>query len=89
MNQYEFVFVTAEEDKKLLNEVEELISGFEGKVGKKEDWGKRQFAYRLKKLTEGHYHVWNLQLDRVKLAEFKNKLNLEERIIRYLILKQD
>jgi ribosomal protein S6 len=48
-----------------------------------------QLSYRLKNLTEAFYFVWNIQLDGTHLAQFKNKLNLEERIVRYLIIKQD
>ena len=89
MNRYEFIFISAAEDKKLLQAVEELITSFEGKVDKKEEWGKKPFAYRMNNITEGNYYVWSLQLNGAHLSDLKNKLNLEERIIRYLILKQD
>jgi small subunit ribosomal protein S6 len=89
MDSYEFAFIMGSEDKKVLKSLEETIQTFEGKIGKKEEWGKKQLSYRLKNLTEAFYFVWNIQLDGTHLAQFKNKLNLEERIVRYLIIKQD
>lgn len=89
MNRYEFVFITPDGDKKLLKTVEEIISNMEGKVTKKDDWGKKQLAYRIKDLTEAFYHLWDIELDGVKLKDLKNRLNLEDDIVRYLIIKQD
>jgi len=89
MNSFECVFITASEDKKLLTSVEDIIQGFKGKVVKKEEWGKKPFSYRLNNFTEGYYYVWDLQIEGTLLAQLKNRLNLEEGIIRYLILKED
>ncbi|OGK23835.1 30S ribosomal protein S6 [Candidatus Roizmanbacteria bacterium RIFCSPLOWO2_02_FULL_37_19] len=89
MNSYEFVFITKDGNKTLLDSTEKLISDFKGKVSTKDDWGKKNFAYKIKGLTEGHYHVWEVMLEPSQLIEIKNKLNLNEEIVRYLILKKD
>jgi len=89
MNAYEFVFITKDGSKTVLEGTEKLISGFKGNVSKRDDWGKKQFAYKMAGLKEGHYHVWNLDMNTSDMFEFKNKLNLEKGIIRYLILKKD
>lgn len=86
---YEFAFMMGSEDKKVLKGIEDTIVSFNGTVEKKEEWGKKQLAYRLKDLTEAFYYFWNIHLDGSQLAQLKNKLNLEERLVRYLIIKQD
>lgn len=89
MNIYELVFITKDGDIALLKNTEKIISSFEGKVTSQEDLGMKQFAYKIKGLTQGSYHVWKIQLMRNKIKELKNKLNLEEQIIRYLLLKTE
>jgi small subunit ribosomal protein S6 len=88
MNLYEFVFITKSEDKSLLKKTEKLITDFGGTIAKQDNWGKRTFAYKMKGLTEGYYFVWDLSLNAKTIKEFKNKLNLEEDVLRYLVIKK-
>lgn len=89
MNVYEIAFITTSEDKAVLKGVEDMIGQFEGKVTQKESWGERQFAYKLKNLASGFYHIWNFTVDAGKLKDLKNRFNLDENLIRYLVLKVD
>lgn len=89
MNSYEFVFITRDGNKTLLKNTQKLITDYKGSISKTDDWGNKQFAYKIKGLTSGHYHLWNIELDGSHLMDLKGKLNLEEGIVRYLILKLD
>ena len=86
MVSYEFVFITKDGDKTLLKNTESIIQNAEGKVSQKEDWGAKPFSYRLNGLTTGHYHVWNIDIEKKNIANLKNRLNLEEGVLRYLLL---
>lgn len=88
MNAYEFVFITKDGSKKVLESTEELFKTFKGAVAAKEDWGKKAFTYKIKGLTEGFYHVWTVNLIGAEIKELKAKMNLDENIIRYLLLKK-
>ncbi len=89
MTSYELVFITKDGGKPVLKSAEDIVKGFEGKVDKQEDWGKRTFAYKMKGHNEGFYHVWNLTVDSSQIKTLKTKLNLEEGIIRYLLMRND
>lgn len=89
MTAYECAFITEAGDEKLLASVEAIIAQFGGKVTQKDNWGDKNFAYRIGKLTHGHYHIWTLSGDSLALKDLKNRLNIEEGLIRYLILKLD
>ena len=88
MNSYEFVFITKSDEKSLLKNTEQLIAGFGGTITKQDSWGKQPFAYKMNGLTEGYYFVWQISFDSRNVKDFKNKLNLDEGILRYLVLKK-
>lgn len=90
MSVYEIAFITEKGDKKLLTSVEEIISQFGGKVTRKDEWGEKPFSYAINGLSKGHYHIWNFTTDDTsRIKELKNRLNQEDDITRYLILKID
>jgi len=89
MDVYEIAIITKGNDKAVLKGVEDIVTQFDGKVTNKEEWGERQFGYKIKNLTSGFYHIWNFTIDTLKMKDLKNRLNLNEDIIRYLILKVD
>jgi ribosomal protein S6 len=88
MNAYEFVFITKDGSKKILETAEDLFKNFKGAVEAKEDWGKKNFTYKMKGLSEGFYHVWTVNMMGAEIKALKAKLNLEEGIIRYLLMKK-
>ena len=88
MNAYEFVFITKDGSKNILARVEELIEGIKGKITQKEDWGKKPFTYKMNGLAEGFYHIWSVNLAGSQVKDLKTKLNLEEGVIRYLLLRK-
>ena len=88
MNAYEFVFITKDGSKKMLETAEDILKVFKGTVDGKEDWGKKNFTYKMNGIAEGFYHVWNVNLLGAEIKGLKAKLNLEDGIIRYLLLKK-
>lgn len=87
MAMYECALITETSDSKLLKGVEDLIGKCGGQVTQKDEWGERTFAYRIGKFSQGHYHIWTVAGDSIDMKELKNKLNIQEGLIRYLIFK--
>lgn len=86
-DQYQFVFVLPDGKAADTKKVDEFVAKCDGKVEKKESWGKKTFAYLINKQTAGHYFDWTLTLQNNKVDEFKRLLNLDGEVMRYLIIK--
>ncbi|MFS8158832.1 MAG: 30S ribosomal protein S6 [Candidatus Roizmanbacteria bacterium] len=89
MNSYEMTFITASDKKEILTALEKLITDLKGTISEQKPWGKREFAYTIKKLTEGYYFTWYFSLEAPSLAEFRKKMDINTDILRYLLLKKD
>jgi len=102
MRRYELVAIIKPGlDKDDYEEVKEKISSTISKEqGKIKSWNiwkeKYKFAYPLrsrgagkKKFTEGTYVLSEVLLDPQKMGALKYTLDLEERIVRYLIINKD
>jgi len=81
---YELTFLTKEETE--LKIVKDLIELYNGKVIKEEKWGEKTLAYSIKKNRTAFFYNFQFEIDKKSVLEFKNKLNLNEKILRYLLL---
>jgi len=87
---YELVAILAEEAKTEDQEktavlIKKLISGSESDKVTFKNWGKKEFSYPIKKKQSGVYLFFEFSLDSEKTASLKQKLQLDEKIIRYLL----
>lgn len=94
MRKYELVLVfspetSSENQKKLVSKLKSIVEKAKGKIGKTDEWGKREFSYPIKKFTEGVYFLLNLDLPANAPAELEKKIKLEEEIIRYLLVRKE
>lgn len=71
------------------NKVKDVISGNSGKVLDSVMMGKRRFAYEINKEKEGYYDVITCELNTENVKKLKEKLNLTEGLIRYLITAKE
>lgn len=88
---YELMFIlrpdlTEEELEAKIGKVDGLIVGVGGKVLKQDAWGKRALAYPINHFKEGVYHFLNFQSDPSGVKELEKKLNLEDAMLRFLIV---
>ncbi len=93
MNQYELAVVlpgetTAAKKKAFVEKIKKLITTLKGKVGKVEDWGKKDLALPIKKHTTGVYLFFPLELGGAAAAQIDGKLRMEEEIVRYLLIRK-
>jgi len=71
------------ENEKLLN----LIKSFKGEILKTDDWGKRTLSFEIKKKKEGYYLINFFKMEAKNLAELENQYKLNEKILRYNLLR--
>jgi small subunit ribosomal protein S6 len=93
MNRYELTYIidTALEEtarKELIEKISGLIASNGGEVEKvDETWGKRRLAYAINYKTEGWYVLVTLKAPAELPREIERNLQINENVIRYLIVK--
>lgn len=89
MNTYELIFILEKDIEETQKKITEYITAVEGKIHTTEKWGKKDFAYPLKKRSSGYYFIWRVSLDQKKTPLFMKKMDHAEDILRYLLIKSD
>ena len=56
---------------------------------KREYWGLRALAYRIKKNRKGHYIMFNMETGPEALSEYERILGLNEDVLRFLNIRID
>ena len=91
MRLYESVFiarqdVTSAQVEAMADEFAEIITSAGGSIKKREYWGLRSLAYRIKKNRKGHYVLLNIETEPEALREYERIMGLNEDILRFLNL---
>ena len=91
MRLYESVFIarqdiTSAQIEAMADEFAEIITSAGGSIKKREYWGLRSLAYRIKKNRKGHYVMFNLETGPEALREYERIMGLSEDILRFLNL---
>ena len=91
---YEHVFIARQDVSSaqvdtMVDEFTQLLEAQDGSVKKKEYWGLRTLAYRIKKNRKGHYVLLNVDASSDALLELERIERLHEDVLRYLSLRVD
>ena len=91
MRLYESVFIarqdiTSSQVEAMADEFAEIITSAGGSIKKREYWGLRSLAYRIKKNRKGHYVMFNLETGPEALREYERIMGLNEDVLRFLNL---
>ena len=73
----------------LVDEFSAIIENGGGSIKKREYWGLRSLAYRIKKNRKGHYVMLNLESDSATLNEYERIMGLNEDILRFMTIRID
>ena len=63
------------------------LEGDGGSVQKREYWGLRSLAYRIKKNRKGHYMLLGLDAQPATINEMERQLRLNEDVLRFMTLR--
>ena len=94
MPYYESVYIarqeiTAQQVDALTDSFEEIIKEGGGNVTKRENWGLKSLAYRIKKSRKAHYTLLNIDAPAEAVHEVERLMRLNEDVLRYLTLRVD
>ncbi len=92
MSLYESVFIARQDisstqAEALTDAFAEIITNQGGTVSKKEYWGLRNLAYRIKKNRKGHYTLLNIDAPAAAINEMERNMRLNEDVLRYLTVR--
>ena len=92
MTLYEGLFallpdLSQDENKKLVSKIEEQITKAGGMIESSQDWGRRTFAYPIRKKREGVYHLLHFRIAPEAVAPLKRACRLNESILNSLITR--
>ena len=91
MRLYESVFIarqdiTSAQVEAMADDFAEIITSAGGSIKKREYWGLRSLAYRIKKNRKGHYIMFNMETGPEALREYERIMGLNEDVLRFLNL---
>lgn len=91
---YESVFITRQEisssqAEAVVDSFAEIIANFGGSVEKKEYWGLRNLAYRIKKNRKGHYALLNIDGPPAAIAEMERNMRIHDDVLRFMTVRVD
>jgi small subunit ribosomal protein S6 len=91
---YECVFVarqdiSAPQVEVLAEHFTKVVSDNGGTVAKREYWGLRSLAYRIRKNRKGHYILLNIDAPSAAVQEMERQMRINEDIIRQLTVRVD
>jgi small subunit ribosomal protein S6 len=66
-----------------------IVEADGGAIKKREYWGLRALAYRIKKNRKGHYLLLGLDVTSPTLLELERQLTLNEDVLRFLTVRVD
>jgi len=92
MRLYESVFiarqdVSSTQVEAMADEFAGIITSAGGSIKKREYWGLRTLAYRIKKNRKGHYVMFNLETDSNTLKEYERIMGLNEDVLRFMNIR--
>lgn len=91
---YECVFiarndVTQQQVEAIADQVAAIIGEGGGEIRKREYWGLRGLAYRIKKNRKGHYMLLGISAPPAALQEMERQFGLNEDVLRSLTIRVD
>jgi small subunit ribosomal protein S6 len=88
MRHYEIVLLIhpdqSEQVPAMLDRYKGVITATGGKVHRVEDWGRRQLAYMIQKLSKAHYLCLNIECDKQTLTELETGFRFNDAVLRHL-----
>ena len=89
---YEYVLIarndaTQQQVEAIADQIAAQLEGDGGSVQKREYWGLRSLAYRIKKNRKGHYMLLGLDAKPAFINEMERQLGLNEDVLRFMTLR--
>jgi small subunit ribosomal protein S6 len=88
MRHYEIVLLIhpdqSEQVPAMLERYKGMVTEGGGQIHRLEDWGRRQLAYPINKLTKAHYLCLNIEADKPIMDELEHAFRFNDAVLRHL-----
>ena len=79
--------VSAAQVETIADMAQEILTEAGGSIARREYWGLRALAYRIKKNRKGHYVMFNLETGPEALKEYERIMGLNEDVLRFMNIR--
>ena len=81
--------ITQQQVESLADDIATQLGADEGLIRKREYWGLRSLAYRIKKNRKAHYLLLGLEAKPAVIKEMERQLGLNEDVLRFMTIRVD
>jgi len=76
-----------EQRAKILADVESAITGAQGSIERRDDWGQRPLAYRIQHQPEAEYHLLQFTAPPTLIETLSHDLRITDGVVRFRVIK--
>lgn len=69
-----------------IKKIEGLVDAVGGKITKRDNWGKKRLAYRIKRQDFAVYVYFELKLEPTKVRQLENTILITEEVLRHILV---
>ena len=69
-----------------IGKIESLVEAAGGKVAKRDNWGKKRLAYKIKKQDFAIYVYFELEIDPLKVRDLEGQILITEEVLRHILV---
>jgi small subunit ribosomal protein S6 len=69
-----------------IKKIENLVDAVGGKITKRDNWGKKRLAYRIKRQDFAVYVYFEVKLDPSTVRELENTILITEEVLRHILV---
>ncbi len=93
MRHYEIVLLIhpdqSEQVPAMLERYKGMITAGGGVIHRVEDWGRRQLAYQINKLSKAHYLCLNIEAGKDVMNELEHAFRFNDAVLRHLVVQKE
>lgn len=92
MRHYEIILLIhpdqSEQVPAMLERYKSAVTDGGGRIHREEDWGRRQLAYPINKLTKAHYLCLNIEADQAVMGELEHAFKFNDAVLRHMTVQR-
>ena len=79
--------ISSAQGEAITEEMAEIITKDGGTIARREYWGLKSLAYRMKKNRKGHFVLFNMNASIDAIREMERQMGLHEDVLRFMTLR--